>query len=173
MIDTNRLIDHRLVISGTIYASDFRTPVPQVLIEVWQAPAESLTPNHPEALRYAFYGWARTDAAGHYKTTILMPGQGAILPLYYRVRYQNRCPLGQQLFLVDDEAGLADISLASTLAKLGLAQGEPAGPLLRGPVDIVLPVPLPDPYGPTQPKVAAGMNLPITHYGSSLSPSKN
>jgi hypothetical protein len=29
------------------------------------------------------------------------------------------------------------------MAKLGLAQGEPAGPLLRGPVDFVLPVPLP------------------------------
>jgi hypothetical protein len=149
-IDTSGLID-RLVISGTVYASDFMTPVSDVLIEIWQAPAE-ISPGPPEALHYTFYGWSRTDAAGHYKTTVLRPGQGAILPLYYRVRYQNRCPLGQQLVLVDDEAGLANSALASALAKLGLEPGELAGPLLEGPVDIVLPVPLPN-FDPSLPRL--------------------
>jgi hypothetical protein len=151
MTDTSELVDNRLVISGTVYASDFITPMPKVLIEIWQAPAE-ISPGPPEALHYTFYGWSRTDAAGHYKTTVLRPGQGAILPLYYRVRYQNRCPLGQQLVLVDDEAGLANSALASALAKLGLEPGELAGPLLEGPVDIVLPVPLPN-FDPSLPRL--------------------
>jgi hypothetical protein len=93
-IDPSRLVDHRWVISGTIYASDFITPVPDVLIEIWQAPAETLPPYPLEMLLYtfSFRGLARTDAAGHYETTILMPEQRNSLPLYYRVRYQNRCP---------------------------------------------------------------------------------
>jgi hypothetical protein len=149
-LEPGRLVDHRLVISGAVYASDFMTPVPDVLIEVWQAPVETLPPYPPETLLYAFSfrGWARTNAAGHYKVTILQPGPGNIPPLYYRVRYQNRCPLGLQLFLVNAELGLTDISLTSTLAKLGLAQGEPTGPLLQGSVDLVLPVPLPTLYPP-------------------------
>lgn len=162
-VETSLLVNKSLVISGVVYASDFVTPIPDVLIEFWQA--NFSTPPH-----YILHTWARTDATGHYQTTILKLGQGNILPLYYRVRYQNRCPLALQLLLVD-KRGLADPSLTSTLAKLGLAQGEPAGPLLQGPVDIVLPV-SPPPPSPEASGSAAGiypykdMTLGPSYYAS-------
>jgi hypothetical protein len=148
-VETSRPVDQRLVISGVVYASDFVTPVPDVLIEVWQAPESysSFPPYFPAPPHYLFRAWARTDAAGRYQATILKSSLDDIFPLYYRVRYQNRCPLGVQLVLVDEATGLANGALAAALAKLGLAQGEPAGPLLRGSIDIVLPhlyTPLPE-----------------------------
>ena len=143
--DTNQLVDQRLVISGTIYASDFITPLPDVLIEIRPERQSGSFGSFSEPPDYLFQAWARTDASGHFEAAVLRPSHGTILPFYYRIRYQNGCPLGLQLFLVDEETGLTNSALPSTLAKLGLAQGEPASPLLRGPVDMALPVAPPPP----------------------------
>ena len=52
--------------------------------------------------------------------------------------------------------------------ELGLANGSPAGPLLRGPVDIVLPVPAPPLNTPsaTASELAAGASLKNTTWES-------
>jgi hypothetical protein len=126
-VDPSLLVNNSLVISGAVYASDFITPLPEVLIEFWQTqerhPAFPAT--FPEASSYAFpasfpapphYVFrvrARTDTVGHYQTTVLKPDHGNILTIYYRSPYQNRCLLALQLLLVDERA-LADLSKVSS-----------------------------------------------------------
>ena len=178
-IDPTVWADQRLVISGTVYASDFVTPIPDVMIEVWQAPESysSFLPYFPAPPHYLFHAWARPDTAGHYQVTIFNSSLDDIFLLYYRVRYQNGCPLGVQLVLVNETTGLANSALTAALAKLGLAQGEPVGPLLQGPIDIVLPVPLPHLSLPSTEasRPAAGMTWSPSYYtdGTNLEAEKN
>jgi protocatechuate 3,4-dioxygenase alpha subunit len=54
-------------------------PVPDALIEVWQADADGTIAQEPGSLhrdRWTFTGWGRcaTDGAGHYSFTTLKPG---------------------------------------------------------------------------------------------------
>jgi len=152
--DLTTLEDNRLLISGTVYASDFVTPLSGALIEVWPNTYDS--PENPQYPPYLFRGQMHADAAGHYEFTTVKPGHHSQVYLYYQVRYQDDCQVGLKLFFVDDPAqGAAAFprmkqvpqapapTSSLMLMKVGLAQVKPAGPLLRGPVDLVLPVPPP------------------------------
>jgi hypothetical protein len=154
--DLTTLEDNRLVISGTVYASDFVTPLPGALIEVW--PGADDSPDRPEYPSYLFRNQILTDNAGQYEFSTLKPGRYGIAYFYYQVSYQDDCPVALKLFFVDDPAqgaaafpqmkqGPYDSVPTSSLmlTKANLVQVEPVGPLLRGPVDIVLPVPPPGP----------------------------
>jgi hypothetical protein len=150
--DLTPLEDNRLLISGTVYASDFVTPLPGALIEVW--PGVDNSPDRPEYPSYLFRDQILTDNAGHYEFSTLKPGRYGIAYFYYQVSYQDDCPVALKLFFVDDPAQTAAAfpemkrgphapvpTSSLMLMKVDLTQVEPVGPLLRGPVDIVLPVP--------------------------------
>jgi len=133
--------DQRLVISGTVYAADLVTPLPGVLIEVSQtSPERQMNPRAPSSI---FRDYNITDAVGHYDFTMVKPDRYNLIYLYYRARDLNYCPLTLQLFLVDEPA-LDDASTSLNFIKFDLSQVNASGPLLRGPVDIVLPVPPPE-----------------------------
>lgn len=149
--DLTSMENNRLLISGTVYASDFLTPLPGALIKVW--PATDGNPENSQYPPYLFRGQILTDAVGHYEFTTLKPGHYGIVYLYYRVRYQDDCLIGLKLFFVDDPAQAiasfpqmkqvphAPVPTSSPmLRKANLAQVELASPLLRGPIDLVLPV---------------------------------
>ena len=64
---------HGLVLDGA------GNPVPDALIEIWQADAEGRIAQEPGSLRrdgFTFTGWGRsaTDPAGHYSFSTLRPG---------------------------------------------------------------------------------------------------
>jgi len=137
--DLTTMEDNRLLISGTVYASDFVTPLAGALIKVWPAiPEKQYDPRLPP---YLFRGQIRTDAAGHYQFTTLKPDHYDIIYFYYQVRYQNYCPLAMKLFVVVESAQGDVLQDSLTFTELGLMPAEPAGPLLRGSVDLVLPIP--------------------------------
>lgn len=61
----------RLFISGTVLSSDCITPVPNAMIEVWQANAAAVYDTSPAFnLRATFY----SDASGQYAFETIMPG---------------------------------------------------------------------------------------------------
>jgi hypothetical protein len=134
--------DHRLVISGVVYASDFATPLPGALIEVLLVAQESqYDPAYPPY--HVFHDWFQADAAGRYKATLPKPDDEGIIHLYYRTNYQDDCPLKLQLLVIDEATLSESRSIFPELRRFGLGQKAPAGPLLRGPIDVVLPVPSP------------------------------
>lgn len=63
---------------GTVYDGD-GVPVPDALVEIWQADVTGRIPTEPGSLHrdgYTFTGWGRTpvDATGHYSFTTVEPG---------------------------------------------------------------------------------------------------
>ena len=62
-----------LVISGTVYAEDGTTPLPDIVVYAYQTDVTGFyRPDHlmePPRLR----GWARSDAAGHYEFRTIRP----------------------------------------------------------------------------------------------------
>lgn len=67
---------HGLVVDGA------GNPVPDALIEIWQADADGRLVGEPSSLRrdgFTFTGWGRaaTDAAGHYSFSTVRPGPTA------------------------------------------------------------------------------------------------
>jgi protocatechuate 3,4-dioxygenase beta subunit len=138
--DTTHLEGNRLVISGTVYASDFVTPLPSAPIEVWLVAQETqYDPNYPPY--NAFHDWFQTDKAGHYEATTPKPGHSGIIYLHYRANDQDECPLTIQLFFVDDSTLGDTASVSSGLMK----QTEITSSVLQGPIDVVLSVPSPKP----------------------------
>lgn len=125
----------RLTISGTVYASDAATPLSGVLIELWRAGTERMDDPYPSAL---FSGRILTDETGHYEFTTMKPAGQHEPNLYYRLSYQEFCPVLMQLHLMA-EAQLGHSS--SNRAFRYSPQVEMTGPVLRNPLDIILPVP--------------------------------
>ena len=111
-----------------------------MLIEVWLTTEESQY--DPRYVPYnAFHDWFQTDEAGHYEATTPKPGHYGIISLNYHVNAQDHCPLIVQLVFIDDP-GLRDtVWRSGRPIKLGLEQRESAGSIVRGPIDIVMPVP--------------------------------
>ena len=75
----------RLMINGTVFSNDCKTPLPHALIEVWQANHEGIydtqTPGNFDQ-RHAFHlrGMLYTDEEGRYELNTIMPGRYAIPP---------------------------------------------------------------------------------------------
>src|SRR5262245_40190357 len=59
---------NHLLISGTVYASDFKTPLPGAVLEVLLLPQESQAEPHSPPFK-AFHAWFQTDGDGHYQAT--------------------------------------------------------------------------------------------------------
>jgi len=97
--------NQRLVIAGRVFAGDCRTPLPNVLIEVWHADPEG---NYDHSDNFYLRGQLRTDAAGRYKFTTLAPGRyrrgEAIIPahIHLRLTAPDASPVFTQLYFADD-----------------------------------------------------------------------
>lgn len=119
----------QITISGTVYTAQL-TPLADAVLEIWQYdPYRTGDPylSPPRA-------YVRTDGEGRYKFAALKPTQPEQANIRYEVVYQDYCPLHLYLHLVTGSDGQPLKPDADTQAAL-------TGPVLQGPVDLVLPVP--------------------------------
>ncbi len=97
--------DQRLIITGRVLASNCRTPLPNVLIEVWHADPEG---NYDSSDNFYLRGQLRTDAAGRYKITTMAPGRyrrgETIIPAHVHLRLTapEAAPVFTQIYFADD-----------------------------------------------------------------------
>ena len=93
----------RLIVSGTVYGLDCKTPLPGVLIEVWHA-----DPNGQYYTASAPRGRMITDSKGRYKFTTIKPspymGVAKYIPahIHFQVSYPSTPTLATQLFFEGD-----------------------------------------------------------------------
>jgi hypothetical protein len=137
-----------LTISGTVYASDFTTPLPDVLIEVWRATPEVLTmvwgvtPERDDDFPpFILLKQVRTDAAGRYAFTTPKSEDG-FLPIYfhYRLSYQGNCPASVKLRVVETTSPEYELSASNLPRTLLFMQVKPDDTILQSPIDIALPI---------------------------------
>jgi len=76
----------RLILAGTVYSSDCRTPLPKTLIEIWQADAKGFYDkkqpgdfNEPP-MPFHLRGMLLTDERGRYEIETIIPGAYPIPP---------------------------------------------------------------------------------------------
>ena len=151
-----------LVLSGTVYGPDCRTPLPGALLDVWQAdhtglydikePA-GLTDRTPIRLR----GRLLTDAQGRYEIETIVPGRYPIPPglpgleqyagrtrpahVHFLVMHPMLGPLTTQLYFKGDPYLSQDPWAKPSLAIALESQGAGAAKRVRGVFDIVLAKP--------------------------------
>src|SRR6516225_9109311 len=147
----------RLIITGKVYNSDCRSPLPNALIEVWQANKSGLydtdkAGNFTEHADFHLRGMMLTDPQGNYQFETIMPGRYPVPPnlpglekyagltrpahIHFRVAESLHVPLTTQLYFKDDPYIAKDpwASHKPSLA-IGLKQD---GKFLRGTFDLVL-----------------------------------
>lgn len=133
----------RLVISGTVYAADCVTPLPNMLVEVWHADANGVYHRTtPHILRAQF----KTGEKGRYQFNTIKPGYyktgDLIRPalIHYRLSYQGRRVLSTQLFFAGDPF-LTDYwtVFPDTITSLTRQEGAD-GPVLKGTFNLAVPV---------------------------------
>jgi protocatechuate 3,4-dioxygenase alpha subunit len=98
-------------------------PVPDALLEIWQADAAGSVVQEPGSLRrdgYTFTGWGRaaTDEVGHYDFTTVLPGAGAGKAPFIAVTVVARGLLNRlftRVYLPGDEVALGADPLLSSL----------------------------------------------------------
>ena len=137
----------RMVISGTVYAADCLTPLPGALVEVWQADAAG---QYDRTAPYILRGKMRADANGRYEFSTIKPGpyqageRTGPAHIHYQITYQDHSPFATRLLFKGDpylSAAMADSPLVIPLTK----DKGPAGPILRGVFDLILPIAPPTP----------------------------
>lgn len=147
----------RLMLTGTVFSSDCRTPLPGVLIEVWQANSAGLyDTNKPgsftEVSTFHLRGMLYTDEKGRYEIETIVPGRYPIPPnlpglekyagltrpahIHFRVMESLHIPLTTQLYFKGDPF-IAKDPWASHKANLAIDLRQ-EGKLQRGVFDIVL-----------------------------------
>ena len=147
----------RLVLSGTVFSSDCRTPLPGTLIEVWQANTAGLydtsTPgNFTETTTFPLRGMLQTNDKGQYEIETIVPGRYPIPPnlpglekyagltrpahVHFRVMESLHVPLTTQLYFKGDPF-LANDPWAGRKPSLAIDLKQD-GALRRGVFDIVL-----------------------------------
>jgi len=62
----------RLLVSGQVFASDGRTPAPNVIVYAYQTDATGEYHNGPDRVA-RLHGWVRTDGQGRFQFTIIRP----------------------------------------------------------------------------------------------------
>jgi catechol 1,2-dioxygenase len=147
----------RLVLTGTVFGSDCRTPLPGALIEVWQANNAGLYDtnkpgNFTELTTFHLRGMLETNERGQYEIETIVPGRYPIPPnlpglekyagltrpahIHFRVMESLHVPVTTQLYFKGDPFLAKDpwAGRKPTLA-IGLKQ---EGNLRRGVFDIVL-----------------------------------
>ena len=147
----------RLLISGTVYSADCRTPVPNALIEVWQANTSGQYDtdkpgNFTERNTFRLRGMMLTNPQGHYEFETIMPGRYPVPPglpglekyagltrpahIHFRVADSLHVPLTTQLYFKGDPF-IAKDPFANRKPSLAVAlKGD--GKFQRGTFDIVL-----------------------------------
>jgi protocatechuate 3,4-dioxygenase, alpha subunit len=114
---------HAVQLHGTVRDGN-GDPVPDAMLEIWQADSEGRVPQRPGSLRrdgYTFTGWGRaaTDNTGHYSFTTVEPGAtehaGApfIAMTVFARGLLNR--LFTRIYLPGDPTALAADSLLASL----------------------------------------------------------
>ncbi|MBL8481776.1 MAG: hypothetical protein JNJ60_06245 [Rhodocyclaceae bacterium] len=147
----------RIAIAGTVYAADCRSPLPNALIEIWQANAAgvydtSKPGNFTERHDFHLRAMMLTDQRGHYEFETVMPGRYPVPPglpglekyagltrpahIHFRVTETLHVPLTTQLYFQGDPH-IAKDPFAGHKHGLAIALRSDAG-LLRGRFDIVL-----------------------------------
>src|SRR5262245_32194872 len=112
----------RIVIAGKVYSSDCHSPLPNTLIEVWQANKAGLYDtdkpgNFTERVDFHLRGMMLTDQHGNYEFESIMPGRYPVPPnlpglekyaglmrpahIHFRVLESLHIPITTQLYFTD------------------------------------------------------------------------
>lgn len=135
-----------VMIAGTVYAKDCRTPLAGALVQVWQADAKGeYGPGHgSESLKCCYLmASLRTDARGRYSIATIRPGhyRGADPPppahIHFNVVYPGTPGVATELVFAGDPY-LTEAGGPREVIELQRESG-PAGEVLRGRFDIVVP----------------------------------
>jgi len=147
----------RLILTGTVYGADCRTPIPGAFIEVWQANQAGLYDtdkpgNFTEVTKFNLRGVLQANDKGRYEIETILPGRYPIPPglpglekyagqtrpahIHFRVMDSLHIPLTTQLYFKGDPF-LAKDAWASRKPSLAIGLKED-GKLRRGTFDIVL-----------------------------------
>lgn len=147
----------RLVITGTVFSSDCRTPLPGTLIELWQANNAGLYDtskpgNFTEASTFNLRGMLYTNEKGQYEIETIVPGRYPVPPnlpglekyagltrpahIHFRVMESLHIPVTTQLYFKGDPF-IANDPWAVHKPSLAIALQQ-EGELRRGVFDIVL-----------------------------------
>ncbi len=147
----------RLILSGTVYSSDCRTPLRGALIEVWQANRAGLYDtnkpgNFTEATTFHLRGMLLTNENGKYEIDTVLPGRYPIPPglpglekyagltrpahIHFRIMDGLHVPLTTQLYFKGDPS-IAGDPWASRKPSLAIDLKQ-EGKHRRGVFDIVL-----------------------------------
>ncbi|WP_044871502.1 twin-arginine translocation pathway signal protein [Pseudomonas sp. LFM046] len=113
----------RLIVTGTVFSEDCKTPLPGALVEVWQANSAGLYDtekpgNFTENERFHLRGMLYTDEQGRYRIETVVPGRYPIPPnlpglekyagmtrpahIHFRVMESLHVPLTMQLYFKGD-----------------------------------------------------------------------
>jgi catechol 1,2-dioxygenase len=147
----------RLVLTGTVFSSDCRTPLPGALIEVWQANNGGLYDtnkpgNFTETTTFHLRGMLQTNEKGQYEIETIVPGRYPVPPnlpglekyagltrpahIHFRVMESLHIPVTTQLYFKGDPF-IAKDPWAGGKASLAIDLKQ-EGKLRRGVFDIVL-----------------------------------
>jgi catechol 1,2-dioxygenase len=147
----------RLVLTGTVFSSDCRTPLPGALIEVWQANHAGLYDtnkpgNFTDATTFQLRGMLYTNEKGQYEIETILPGRYPIPPnlpglekyagltrpahIHFRIMESLHVPVTTQLYFKGDPF-LANDPWAGHKPSLAIDL-KPDGKLRRGGFDVVL-----------------------------------
>jgi catechol 1,2-dioxygenase len=147
----------RLVLTGTVFSSDCRTPLPGALIEVWQANNGGLYDtnkpgNFTETTTFHLRGMLQTSEKGQYEIETIVPGRYPVPPnlpglekyagltrpahIHFRVMESLHIPVTTQLYFKGDPF-IAKDPWAGRKPSLAIDLKQ-EGKLRRGVFDIVL-----------------------------------
>ena len=147
----------RLVLTGTVFSADCRTPLPDALIEVWQANNAgvydtSKPGNFTEATTFNMRGMLYTNEKGQYEIETIVPGRYPVPPdlprlekyagltrpahIHFRVMESLHIPVTTQLYFKGDPF-IANDPWASHKSSLAIALKQ-NGEVKHGVFDIVL-----------------------------------
>jgi protocatechuate 3,4-dioxygenase beta subunit len=135
----------RLVITGTVYKSDGKTPYPGLVMYLYQTEASGVYNNTDNSwMRPRLHGWVKTDKNGKYKINTIKPGAypGRRDPAHIHaiVRLPGEQPKWIDDFLFEGDPHLTDRTIRQSASKgsfpsIMKISKEPDG-LLRGVRDI-------------------------------------
>ena len=147
----------RLVLTGTVFGPDCRTPLPETLIEVWQANQAGLydtnKPGHfTEATTMRLRGMLYTNEKGQYEIETIVPGRYPVPPnlpglakyagqtrpahIHFRVMNSLHVPVTTQIYFKGDPF-IANDPWANHKPSLAIDLKQD-GKLRRGVFDVVL-----------------------------------
>lgn len=137
----------RLIVSGTVYGPDCSTPLPNALLDIWQANAAGVYDteqpgNFTEAVDFHLRGMLYTDENGRYEIDTIVPGRYPIPPglpglekyagltrpahIHVKVMHSIHIPVTTQIYFAGDPF-IADDPWASRKPTLAIdlkADGE-------------------------------------------------